>query len=90
MRKILVTSVCVLALSTGGAFAQSMRTQPAPGASGEGEVGPGATTTHSMKKGTTTGASTTTHRGSHMNNPSSEGNAGPGTSNKAAPQPTGR
>lgn len=90
MRKILFTSVCVLALTTGAAFAQGMRSQPAPGASGEGEVGPGTTTTHSMKKGTTTGANTTTHKGSHMANPTSHGNVGPGTKNDARPQPGGR
>jgi hypothetical protein len=39
MRKILIASACVMALS-GAAFAQ---TQPAPGASSEGNVGPGAT-----------------------------------------------
>lgn len=38
MRKILIASACVMALS-GAAFAQ---TQPAPGASSSGNVGPGA------------------------------------------------
>ena len=40
MKKILFACACILALSTAGALAQ---TQPAPGASSEGNVGPGAT-----------------------------------------------
>ena len=39
MKKTLLASACVLLLSTGGAFAQM---QPAPGASSEGNAGPGA------------------------------------------------
>lgn len=38
MKKLVLASVCVLALAVGGAMAQ---TQPAPGASNEGNVGPG-------------------------------------------------
>lgn len=90
MKKILFASACVFALSAGGAFAQ---TQPAPGASSEGNVGPGATTTrhhrtttHHMKttqhtrmnKGVTTGSAARSHSMTHR---SSEGNAGPGTNN---------
>ena len=53
MKKFVLASACILALATtGGAFAQV--NQPAPGASGQGEVGPSSST---MKKGTTTGAS---------------------------------
>jgi hypothetical protein len=56
MKKIILASACILALSVGGALAQT--NQPAPGASGQGEAGPGTTTQHSnMKKGTTTGSS---------------------------------
>jgi hypothetical protein len=63
MKKTILACACALLLSTGSVFAQA---QPAPGASSEGNVGPGATksTTKSMtkhtnmKKGTTTGAST--------------------------------
>ncbi|MBR0823061.1 hypothetical protein [Bradyrhizobium liaoningense] len=36
MKKIIFASACIMALATGGAFAQ---TQPAPGASSQGEVG---------------------------------------------------
>jgi len=54
MKKFVLASACILALATtGGAFAQT--NQPAPGASGQGEVGPSSSGT--MKKGTTTGAS---------------------------------
>ena len=62
MKKTILACACALLLSTGSVFAQA---QPAPGASSEGNVGPGATksttkgmTKHTnMKKGTTTGAS---------------------------------
>jgi hypothetical protein len=66
----------------------SAQTQPAPGASSEGNVGPRATGTKmkhpkmakssKMKSGTTTGMSK-----SNARNPSSEGNVGPGTDNNA-------
>ena len=59
MKKTILACACALLLSTGSVFAQA---QPAPGASSEGNVGPGATkstTKHTnVKKGTTTGAST--------------------------------
>jgi hypothetical protein len=57
MKKVMIASACILALSTGGAFAQM---QPAPGASSEGNVGPGAT-------GTTKHMNTSKHHGKHMN-----------------------
>jgi hypothetical protein len=40
MKKTILACACALLLSTGGVFAQM---QPAPGASSEGNVGPGAT-----------------------------------------------
>src|SRR5437660_1576758 len=53
MKKLIIASACILALSTAGAVAQM---QPAPGASSEGNVGPGATSgSKHVKKGTTTG-----------------------------------
>lgn len=81
MRKTLFVSACVIAMSTGGAFAQN---QPAPGASGQGEVGQGAprhATGHmtNRHKGTTTGSSTRRH---HTANPSSQGNTAPGAGGK--------
>ena len=89
MKKIIFAAACILALSAGGAFAQ---TQPAPGASSEGNVGPGmAKKQHSnMKKGTTTGAGSGMHKSKSMGNTSSEGNVGPGTNNNAGKQPGGR
>lgn len=103
MKRVIIASACILALSAGGAaFAQS---QPAPGASSEGNVGPGATraTKHiktsprvhirkHVTPGTTTGmASGKVHsrRGTSAN-PSSEGNVGPGTTNNMGKQPGGR
>ena len=59
MKKTILACACALLLSTGSVFAQA---QPAPGASSEGNVGPGATKSTAkhtnMKKGTTTGTST--------------------------------
>jgi Spy/CpxP family protein refolding chaperone len=93
MKKILFASACVFALSAGGAFAQ---TQPAPGASSEGNVGPGTTATHhhrttthhmrmthhtKMNNGVTTGSASKSSRSHSMAKPSSEGNVGPGTNN---------
>jgi hypothetical protein len=93
MKKIILASACVLALATGGALAQ---TQPAPGASSEGNVGPGASkgarqgmsNDGTMKKGTTTGQAGKTKGMS--GDTSSEGNVGPGTSNNNAKLPGGR
>lgn len=52
MKKIILASACVMALATGGAFAQ---TQPAPGASGQGDVG--QSSRGPATKGMTTGKS---------------------------------
>jgi len=92
MKKLIIASACIIALSTGGALAQMQ--QPAPGASSEGNVGPGATkpTTSTKHKGTTTGmgsGATRSHK-SMSASPSSSGNVGPGTNNNAGPQPGGR
>ena len=90
MKKTALISACVLALSAGAAFAQS---QPAPGASSEGNVGPGAGAamphTKHMKSGTTTGMGTAAKKPG-MSNPSSESNVGPGTNNNQGKQPGGR
>lgn len=90
MKKILLASACVFALSTGGAFAQ---TQPAPGASSEGNVGPGAVhdaKKDEMKKGATTGAGRADKNMGSSSAPSSSGNVGPGTNNNSGTQPGGR
>jgi hypothetical protein len=77
MKKTILACACALLLSTGSVFAQM---QPAPGASSEGNVGPGATkstTKHTnMKKGTTTGAATGKMKSGSS---SSMDNAGAGT-----------
>jgi hypothetical protein len=82
MKKTILACTCALLLSTGGVFAQM---QPAPGASSEGNVGPGATksttkstTKHTnMKKGTTTGAASGKMKaGASSSSPSSMDNAG--------------
>lgn len=61
MKKIILASACIMALATGGAFAQ---TQPAPGASGQGDVGPSSR--GPATKGMTTG------RSSNMQNEASD------------------
>jgi len=77
MKKVLLMSAFVLALSTGGAFAQN---QPTSGGLSQGNVGPGAVKDvkkDEMKKGgATTGAGT---GGTSSSAPSSSGNVGPGT-----------
>jgi len=104
MKKVILASACILALSVGGALAQ---TQPAPGASSEGNVGPGATkssatkhmkttkhmkATKRMKAGTTTGmaSSGASSKKGMSSNPSSEGTVGSATSKKTSKQPEGR
>jgi len=89
MKKIILASACILALTAGTAMAQS---QPTSGASSEGNVGPGAASgmtskPSNMKKGTTTGSANSKGMAA---NPSSSGNVGPGTNNNSGPQPGGR
>jgi hypothetical protein len=82
MKKTILACACALLLSTGSVFAQM---QPAPGASSEGNVGPGATkstTKHTnMKKGTTTGMATAKKKAgsSSSSSPSTMDKAGAGT-----------
>ena len=72
MRSKLAISALVVASLFGATTIASAQTQPAPGASSEGNVGPGATDTkmksgkmkHSkMKSGTTTGMSSGSKKG---------------------------
>ena len=81
MKKLMIASACIFALATGGALAQ---TQPAPGASTQGNVGPGATSTSKhVKKGMTTGTgSGSAHHKSSKNmsaHPSGSGDADTGS-----------
>jgi hypothetical protein len=90
MKRIALASACILTISTSGAFAQ---TQPAPGASSQGNVGPGAVQDarrDQMKKGTTTGSGRAGKSVGTSSAPSSSGNVGPGTNNNNGPQPGGR
>jgi hypothetical protein len=88
MRTKLAISAIALASLLGATAIASAQTQPAPGASSEGNVGPGAThsKTHSkMKAGTTTGMNkgmAGSNKG-NARNPSGQGNVGPGTDNNA-------
>jgi hypothetical protein len=87
MRTKLAISGIAIASLLGATAVASAQTQPAPGASSEGNVGPGAThsKTHSKKAGTTTGMSkgmAGANKGD-ARNPSGQGNVGPGTDNNA-------
>ncbi len=65
MKKILLASACMFALATPAAFAQTA--QPSPGASSQGNVGPGASEgamkDGAMKQGTTGASSKPSPRG---------------------------
>jgi hypothetical protein len=81
MRSRLAVSAFVVASLFGAtATASAQQNQPAPGASTQGNVGPGATkdTMGKMKPGATTGMNQR-DRKSDARNPSSQGNVGPGT-----------
>lgn len=79
MKKILLASACVVALS-GAALAQ---TQPAPGASSEGNVGPGATAPRAPM-----GTTGTTGMGNGMSQSGTRPSAGD-ASNSGAPTSAG-
>ena len=91
--KFAVTTLVVASLLGAISIASAQnQTQPAPGASSEGNVGPGAT--NAKKKSGTTGASTGMTNGAAgskaARNPSSKGNVGPGTDNNNGKSPGGR
>ena len=85
MRSKLAISTLVVASLFGSTLFASAQTQPAPGASSEGNVGPGATSNtmkskkHSGSSSMTTGSSMKSHAKKGAANPSGEGNVGPGT-----------
>jgi hypothetical protein len=95
MRTKLAISAIALASLLGATAIASAQTQPAPGASSEGNVGPGAThsKTHSkMKAGTTTGMNkgmAGSNKGD-ARNPSGQGNVGPGTDNNTGKNSGGK
>jgi hypothetical protein len=95
MKKIVLTSACILALSAGGAFAQSSQgkagsdngpTSNSPTTNSSGSAGMSSTGASSgtMRNDGTTGA------GTGSSAPSSSGNVGPGTNNNSGKQPGGR
>ena len=87
MRSKLAISALVVTSLFGSTLVASAQSQPAPGASSEGNVGPGATSGKKTKheKGMTTGSSM--RRGTNKGdatNPSGQGNVDP--DNIAAPK----
>jgi hypothetical protein len=88
MRSKLAISALVVASLFGTSVMASAQTQPAPGASSEGNVGPGASKSGMKSQdGMTTGAGTNSGvagaNKSDSRSPSSQGNVGPGTDNNA-------
>ena len=93
MRSKLAISALVVASLFGSTLIASAQSQPAPGASREGNVGPGATSGKKTKheKGMTTGKSSRSgaNKGGAAN-PSDQDNAGSGANNMAAPKSGGK
>jgi hypothetical protein len=89
MQYKLAISALVVASLFGSTLIASAQSQPAPGASSEGNVGPGATSGKKTKheKGMTTGKSTRSgaNKGGAAN-PSDQDDAGSGADNMAAPK----
>jgi hypothetical protein len=88
MRSKLALCALVVGSLVGSTFIASAQTQPAPGASGQGEVGPGATKSTKMKSGGmtgTTGAGTGGMKRDPNAMPNSDatgqGTVGPGSNN---------
>jgi hypothetical protein len=89
MRSKLALSALVVASLFGSTLIASAQSQPAPGASSEGNVGPGATSGKKTKheKGMTTGSSTRSGaKKGDAANPSDQDNAGSGADTMAAPK----
>ena len=93
MQYKLAISALVVASLFGSTLIASAQSQPAPGASSEGNVGPGATSGKKTKheKGMTTGKSTRSgaNKGGAAN-PSDQDDAGSGADNMAAPKSGGK
>src|ERR1700682_3514033 len=88
MRSKLAISALVVASLFGSTLIASAQNQPAPGASSEGNVGPGATSGKKAKheKGMTTGSSTRSGaKKGDAANPSDQDDAGSGAGTMAAP-----
>ena len=93
MRSKLAISALVVTSLFGSTLIASAQNQPAPGASSEGNVGPGATSSKKAKheKGMTTGSSPhgRANKGCAAN-PSDQDNVGSGTDNNVAPKGGGK
>src|SRR3954470_6707164 len=97
MRSKLALSALLVASLFGATAIASAQTQPAPGASSEGNVGPGVSKTGVSKKrakspGMTTGTAMKqggANKGD-ARNPSGQGNVGPGTDNNAGKNSGGK
>jgi hypothetical protein len=87
MRSKLAISALVVTSLLGSTLIASAQNQPAPGASSEGQVGPGATSGKKTKheKGMTTGSSTHAKKGDATNR-SGQGNVDPDNDKMAAPK----
>jgi hypothetical protein len=89
MRSKLAISALVVTSLFGSTLIASAQNQPAPGASSEGHVGPGATSGKKTKheKSMTTGSSTRSGaKKGDAANPSGQGNVDPDNDNIAAPK----
>jgi hypothetical protein len=89
MRSKLAISALVVASLFGSTLIVSAQSQPAPGASSEGNVGPGATSGKKTKheKGMTTGSSTRSRANKgDAANPSGQGIVDPDNEDVAAPK----
>ena len=89
MRSKLAISALVVASLFGSTLIASAQSQPAPGASSEGNVGPGATSGKKTKheKGMTTGSSTRSGaKKGGAATPSDQDDAGSGADTMAAPK----
>ncbi len=89
MRSKLAISTLVVTSLFGSTLIASAQNQPTPGASNEGNVGPGATSGKKTKqqKGMTTGSSTRSRANKgDAANPSGNGNVDPENDNVAAPK----
>jgi hypothetical protein len=93
MRSKLVISALVVASLFGSTLIVSAQSQPAPGASSEGNVGPGATSGKKTKheKGMTTGSSRRSGAAKgDAANPSGQGNVEPETESGVGPKKAGK
>jgi len=93
MRSKLAIPALVVASLFGSTLIASAQSQPTPGASSEGNVGPGATSGKKTKheKGMTTGSSRRSgaNKGDAVN-PSGQGNADPDTESGFGPKSGGK